>query len=494
MVRMRKIPMLSKSRFLAGLQCRLRLWHQCYNLEFASEVTPAQQAVFDMGHEVGRLATRLYPDGIPIEDDHLHHEDAVQNTSSAMDNPNVAAIYEAGFIHDGVRIRVDILERLPLGKWNLVEVKSATSAKDIYLPDVAVQYRVLKGAGLGIDRVILMHLNNRYVYDGEKIELHKLFSRTDMTKKAFIYQNQLPVLLTDFKEMLAKPEAPNIKPGRQCSNPYKCEFWEHCTMDMPENWVMDLTGIMQKRLDELEALGIRDIKDVPSTFPLTALQDRIKKCVINDQEYVSRDLKDDLQDMVTPLHFLDFETLSPAIPRYAGTRPYQTIPFQWSDHILSEDGTLDHREYLCEEDKDPRKEFTQSLLDALGSKGSIVTYTNYEEDIIKRLGMVLPEYRDQLNALLGRIKDLYKTISKKYYHPAFHGSFSLKSVLPALLPEMGYENLEIQEGQLAGLQYMKMIDPSTTTNEREKIKKDLLAYCGHDTLAMVKIRERLLRL
>ena len=172
-------------------------------------------------------------------------------------------------------------------------------------------------------------------------------------------------------------------------------------------------------------------------------------------------------------------------------RPTAPIDENVKDHILSEDGTLDHREYLCEEDKDPRKEFTQSLLDALGSKGSIVTYTNYEEDIIKRLGMVLPEYRDQLNALLGRIKDLYKTISKKYYHPAFHGSFSLKSVL---LPEMGYENLEIQEGQLAGLQYMKMIDPSTTTNEREKVKKDLLAYCGHDTLAMVKIRERLLRL
>ena len=491
---MKKIPMLSKSRFLAGLQCRLRLWHQCYNPGFASKVSPAQQAVFDMGHEVGRLATRLYPDGILIEDDHLHHEDAVQSTSMAMNNPNVPAIYEAGFIHDGVRIRVDILERLSKGKWTLTEVKSSTAAKDIYLPDVAVQYRVLKGAGLEIDRVILMHLNNRYVYDGEKLELPKLFSRTDMTKKAFIYQNQLPALLTDFKEMLAKPKEPQIKPGRQCSNPYKCEFWEHCTKDMPENWVMDLTGIFQKRLDELEALGIRDIKDVPPSFPLTALQDRIKKCVIKDQEYVSRDLKDDLRDMAYPIHFLDFETLSPAIPRYAGTRPYQTIPFQWSDHILSEDGTIDHREYLCEEDKDPRKEFTQSLLDVLGGKGTIVTYTNYEEDIIKRLGMVLPEYKGPLQALLGRIKDLHKTISKKYYHPSFHGSFSLKSVLPAILPEMGYEKLEIREGQLASLQYMKMIDPSTSTDEKEKIKRDLLVYCGHDTLAMLRIREEMLEL
>jgi predicted RecB family nuclease len=494
MMKMKKIPMLSKSRFLAGLQCRLRLWYQCYNRELASEVSPAQQAVFDMGHEVGQLATRLYPDGILIEDDHLHHEDAVQSTSMAMDNPKVKAVYEAGFIYDGVRIRVDILERLTEGKWNLIEVKSATSAKDIYLPDVAVQCRVLKGAGLEVDRVILMHLNNRYVYDGEKIELHKLFSRTDMTKKALIYQNQLPALLTDFKEMLAKPEEPQIKPGRQCSNPYACEFWEHCTHEMPENWVMDLTGISQKKLDELEAMGIRDIKDVPVSFSLTALQDRIKRCVITDQEYISRDLGGDLRDVAYPVHFLDFETLSAAIPRYAGTRPYQTIPFQWSDHILSKDGTMEHCEYLCEEDKDPRKEFTQSLLSALGRKGSIVTYTNYEAGIIKRLGMELPEYRNQLHTLLGRIKDLHRTIGKKYYHPAFHGSFSLKSVLPAILPAMGYEKLEIQEGQLAALRYLKMIDPSILRDEKEKIKIDLLTYCGHDTLAMLRIREELLRL
>ena len=488
------IPMLSKSRFLAGLQCHLRLWYQCYNPELASEVSPAQQAVFDTGHEVGRLATQLYPNGTLIEEDHLHHEDSVQSTLKAMDNPKVAAIYEAGFIHDAVRIRVDILERSGTGKWNLIEVKSATSVKDIYLPDVAVQHRVLKGSGLEIDRVILMHLNNRYVYDGKKVEIHKLFSRTDMTNKALIYQNQLPALLTGLNEMLSKPECPKIKPDRHCSNPYPCEFWDHCTKDMPEHWVMDLTGISQKKLDELDAMGIRDIREVPASVSLTALQDRIKKCVITDHEYVSQDLKDDLRDVAYPVHFLDFETFSSAVPRYAGMRPYQTIPFQWSDHILFEDGAVDHRAYLCEEDKDSRKEFTQSLLNALGSQGSIVTYTNYEEDIIKRLVTALPEHREQLLALVGRIKDLHKTISKKYYHPAFHGSFSLKSVLPAILPEMGYEKLEIREGQLAGLQYMKMIDPSTSTNEKEKIKRDLLAYCGLDTLAMLKIREQLLRL
>lgn len=490
----KKVPMLSKSRFIAGLQCHLRLWHECYNLELASEVSPVQQAIFDTGHEVGRLATRLYPKGILIEEDHLHHENAVQSTLKAMENPNVAAIYEAGFIHDGVRIRVDVLERLGDGKWNLIEVKSATSAKEIYLPDVAVQYRVLKGLGLNIDRVILMHLNNRYVYDGHKVELEKLFSRTDLTHKAMIYQNQIPALLSDFNDMLAKPEEPEIKPDRHCSIPYKCEFWEHCTEAMPEQWVMTLTGISQKKLDELDAEGIEDIRDIPASFAMTSLQDRIKKCVINNEEYISPDLKNELKGMAYPLHFLDFETLFRAIPRYAGIRPYQTIPFQWSDHILFEDGTIQHREYLCEQDKDPRKEFTLSLLDVLGDNGSIVSYSNYEEKIIRGLAFELPEFRVPLRALLGRIKDLLKIVKNYYYHPQFHGSFSIKSVLPALLSEMSYKNLEIQEGQLAGLEYLRMIDSSTPAEEKEKIKKDLLTYCNYDTLAMLKIRGELLKL
>jgi predicted RecB family nuclease len=215
--------------------------------------------------------------------------------------------------------------------------------------------------------------------------------------------------------------------------------------------------------------------------------------VKTNEQYFSKRLKGELEDVEYPLHFLDFETLGSAIPRYTGTRPYQTIPFQWSDHILYEDGTIEHQEYLSEEDKDPREDFSLSLLGTLGSKGSIFTYTSYEEGIIRDLAEVLSEYRDQLHALLSRIKDLHQIIRKHYYHPGFHGSFSLKSVLPSILPEMSYANLEIQEGQLASLEYLKMIDPATPTEEKEQIKKDLLTYCGHDTLAMLKIREELLK-
>lgn len=493
MMSARKVPLLSKSRFLAGLQCPLRLWHECYNLDLASQVSPAQQAVFDTGHEVGRLATRLYPGGILIEEDYLHHEEAVQTTLKAMKSPNVRAIYEAGFINDGVRIRVDILERLDHGKWNLIEVKSSTSEKDVHLPDVAVQYHVLEGSGLDIEQVILIHVNNRYVYDGENLDLGQLFSRSDMTRKALIYRNQIPSLLAGYKDMLAKPEQPEIRPGRHCKNPYECEFLEHCTKGMPEHWVMDLSGVTQMKLNELAAMGIEKIRDIPPSFSLSALQERIRSCVIHNKDYISPKLKGELMNVQLPIHFLDFETTGTAVPRYAGTRPYQTIPFQWSDHILYEDGTIHHREYLCDEDKDPREEFTLSLLDALGVGGSIVTYTSYEEGIIKALAEEFSEHREKVLALLTRIKDLHKIVSRYYYHPGFHGSFSLKSVLPAIVPDMSYGNLAIQEGQLAGLEYLRMIDPATSSDEKEKIRNDLLIYCGQDTFAMLKIREELLK-
>jgi CRISPR/Cas system-associated exonuclease Cas4 (RecB family) len=488
----KKIPMLSKSKYVAGLQCHLRLWQKCYNPDLASEISPVQQSIFDSGHRVGELATQLYPGGVLIQEDHLHHSEAVRSTLAAMENTRIKAIYEAGFFYDDVRVRVDVLERQKNGKWNLIEVKSTTSVKKVHYPDAAVQYYVLKGAGLDIDGVFLVHLNNQYVYDGKELDLESLFSSSDVTEEARAYQEEVPEILAELKDMLANSDPPAMIPSRNCKKPYGCDFYEYCTKDVPEHWVIQLSGIVQKKLDELGAIGIYDIGDVPDEFPLTAIQERIRACVANNEEYIARELKDELEDVEYPIHFLDFETLGLAIPRYAGTRPYQGIPFQWSDHILHKNGKVEHREYLCNEDKDPREEITVKLLEALGKKGSIYMYTGFEKDVIKGLAKDLPEYGKQLLATLDRLVDLYKIIKANYYHPEFHGSFSLKSVLPAIIPEMGYENLAVQEGREAGIEYMRMLDSATPPEDKEKIKNDLLKYCGHDTLAMVKIREKLL--
>ena len=446
-----------------------------------------------MGHEVGLLATKIYPTGLYVSEDYMHHREAQKTTKAAIANFDVPAIFEGAFVYDGIRIRVDILERLSNDRWNMIEVKSATSAKEVYIVDAAIQYYVLNGAGLGLDRVGILHLNNQYVYDGVRLDLNQLFHFAELTEEVHRRQESIANQVESLKTVISSDLPPAISPSRHCLNPYKCEFWEHCTQDKPKFWVMGLSGITNQKFDQLAEIGVEGIGDIPENFPLTALQDRIRQCVSSNQEFISPDLRSELLDVEYPIHFLDFETIAPAVPRYAGTRPYETIPFQWSDQVLSEDGSIEHREYLCTEDKDPRGEFTETLIEALGETGTIFTYTGYEERILKDLADNLPRFEQRLLSLASRFKDLYAIIRRHYYHPLFHGSFSLKYVLPALVPSMSYENLSIQEGTLASLEYMRMIDAGTSAREKERIKRDLLEYCGNDTLGMVMVRNELLK-
>jgi predicted RecB family nuclease len=488
-----KIPMLSKSRYLSGLQCHLRLWHSCFNRELASEVTPSQQALFDTGHSVGQLATRLFPEGILIREDHLHHQEAVQTTEHVLIDPNVSSIFEAAFLYHDVRIRVDILKRLDNVQWDMVEVKSSTSVKEIHLPDVAIQYYVLNGSGLKINRVFLLLINNRYVYDGKRLDLEDFFYFSDVTDQALSIQGEIPLRINEQKKMLDSSGAPVIQPSRHCTTPFTCEFWEYCTKDMPEHWIFNLYGISQKKFDELTGMSVKDIKNIPDAFNLTELQERMKKCVKKNDAYISNKLHAQLTNLEYPVHFLDFETVNPAIPLYSDTSPYEVIPFQWSDHILHKDGLLVHKEYLCEDHRDPREDFTRTLLEALDERGSIFIYTTYEKIIIKRLAEHLPQYRDDLLRIPNRFKDLCSIIRHYFYHPGFHGSFSLKSVLPVLVPEMSYNSLSIKDGSHASFEYLRLIHPDTPPGEKEKIKEDLLVYCSQDTLAMVRIRDQLMK-
>ena len=488
----RKKPLLSKSRFLAGLQCPLRLWYQCYEPQLACEVSPAQQALFDTGHQVGHLATGRSPGGILIEEDHRQHAQAVRQTAAAINRSALQAIFEAAFTFDGIRIRVDVLQRRPGDRWNLVEVKSSTGVKDVHVWDVALQYHVLDGCGLQILQAGLMHLNNAYVLQAQGPVLSELFRFQDLTDQGRSRHQEVAEALDGLRQVLAAAQPPEIAPSRHCKTPYLCEFWEHCTAKMPENWVLHLSGISQSRLAELSRRKITDICDIPGDFPLTEIQDRIRTCVCSRQEYVSPAVAGELKDLQHPIHFLDFETVAPAVPRYPGTRPYQVLAFQFSDHVLSRDGSTDHHQYLCREDKDPREAFTAALLQALGTEGSIVIYTSYEKDIVRALMEQFPKQQPALQAIIDRMKDLHAMVKSTVYHPGFKGSFSLKRVLPALVPEMDYGELAIQDGSQASVAYLHMIEAQTPAAEKETIAQDLLRYCEHDTLAMIRITEALL--
>ena len=177
---------------------------------------------------------------------------------------------------------------------------------------------------------------------------------------------------------------------------------------------------------------------------------------------------------------------------YVGTRPFQAIPFQWSLHVRDSDGGLRHSSFLDDGPGDPRERFITSLLEAVPSQGSIVVYSGYEERMMKELAREFPRYETPLLTLCDRAIDLLRLIRGSYYHPGFHGSFSIKSVLPALVPDLAYDDLEIPEGLAATAAYARLIAGGAPQSEEARIKESLLAYCERDTEAMVRIYEALL--
>ena len=484
---------LSKSKFLAGLQCLKRLYLQCYQPELAGEPDEKQQAIFDQGKEVGLLAQKAFPSGVLISEDHLHHKEAVSQTKELIADKSVPAIFEAAFTFDDILIRVDILERLPRNKWRLIEVKSSTKTKEYHLPDVAIQKYVLEQNGFKVSEACLMHLNREYVYDGKKYNLKKLFTIDNLREEILDFEDELPHHLTEQWETLSLTKAPDIECGSQCSDPFDCEFYSFCSDELPGDWVGNLPRI-GKKADQLIKMGIESIHDIPDSFPLTETQRRACECVQNNKPYYDRDLKDEIAALKYPIYFMDFETLFPALPRYAGMCPYDQIPFQWSVHIKrTPESKLEHHEFLQDDESDPRDAFITSLLSVLGEhkKAPIIVYSSFESARLDDLSQWFPKYAKRIDQVKNRLWDLYQVIRSNVYHPQFYGSFSIKNVLPALIPDMSYENMEVADGTEAGLAYEKMIHGGLDSKEKQSLRNALLKYCRQDTMAMVKLLEHL---
>jgi len=482
---------LSKSKFLSGLQCHKRLYLEVHHPSLATKPDAATQAMFDMGTEVGELARSRFPGGTLVEAGYRQSEAALAQTAALIQDPTVPAIFEAAVLHSGVLIRADVLERVlpaegqPCG-WRLIEVKSSTKVKDVHLEDLAVQSEVILGAGLTLVSVCLMHINTAYLYRNGAIDLTELFAIQDLSEAVAQRRAAVPERLATMSRMLLQAQPPAIEPDRHCHTPYDCPFWEHCTKDKPARWIHYLPGSKQV-VDKLTQQGVTTIDEIPAGTRLSPVQRRVKENV----EWVSEKLGPTLKTVQFPVHHLDFETVMLAVPRFPETRPYQALPVQWSNHIEQDHGDVVHHEYLHREGTDPRKQLAEALLESLGSKGSICVYSPYEKSVIEQLAEALPLLRTALLALVKRIWDLHPIVRDHYYHPHFDGSYSLKEVLPALVPSMGYDDLAIKEGGHAASQYYRMVFVETDWVEREKIQEALLAYCKRDTLAMVELRRAL---
>jgi len=483
---------LSKSRYLTGCQCPRRLWLRSHMPDVAAAPPAAQARRFAAGTEIGRRAHALFPGGVLVDEDALRHREAVERTRALLAGGNVPAIFEAAFLHAGVRSRVDILERLGDGAWGLREVKSAASVKEEHLHDVALQRFVLEGSGLRVPSLEVIHVNSGYVRGDGEIDWPRYFHRQDVTARVAPLRSDVPARVQFLHAVLALDASPAIEPARHCDTPRACEFWTHCTRDKPADWVFHLP----KRPDRFEALraaGIERIADIPDDFPLSGKQERVRSVLREGRAFVSTGLAAALAPAGPPACYLDFETMGPPIPLYPGTRPYQRIPFQWSLHRLDPAGVLEHQEFLASGRIDPRREFVATLLDALSDRPEpILVYSRFEADVLGGLAGAVPERAAALAGLRARLVDLLRVVQGHVYHPAFGGSFSLKAVAPALVPGFGYSDLEgVAGGDEAAGAFAAIAQGEMSEAEEARVRSALRVYCERDTLALVELHKAL---
>jgi predicted RecB family nuclease len=482
---------ISKSLFVAGWQCLKRLHLLVHKPALAGSLDAIELAIIEQGRQVGELARELFPDGVIVRAAAL--DEAIRITRDLVVRPDVATIFEAAFEYRGIYVRVDILQRRRDNRWRLIEVKSSAHVKDEYIPDVAIQAYVVSHSRIDLASSFLAHVNRGYVYEGGVIDPWKFFKIRNLTRRIEKLQPKLLPQLQSELRMLSLPQPPEIVPGPHCTDPATCEFFDTCNQPIPDEHISHLPGLRGGTVRKLEELGITFIRDIPDDFALNEQQRRACTSVQTGQPWLSAELGEVLGSLRYPLYFMDFETVNPAIPRFLGMHPYDQIPFQWSVHVQNQPGTPpEHYEFLASDTCDPRRHFISSLCEALGQRCSIVVYNaSFESQRLGELASFLPEFAQQIENIQSRLWDLFPIIRDHVYHPAFAGSYSLKAVLPAFVPEMTYEGMEVADGQDAGLAWESMIRGTMDREEEKRVKTALLNYCGQDTLGLVRLLDKL---
>jgi hypothetical protein len=483
---------LSKSQYIRGLQCQKSLWLYKNKPELRDKADTQRESLFEKGYQVGDLAKELFPGGVEIAYDSSNFNGMVQKTKELMAKGS-EVIYEASFKEDAIFVMADILVKNG-DAWDIYEVKASTHIKEYHINDTAIQWYVLSQT-LKLNRAYVIHINNKYLREGE-LNIEQLFTIDDVTEKVLEKQDNIELQLREMEEIL-QGNIPDIDIGLHCFDPHECDFVSHCWQHIPkENSVFDISYAMGKQW-KLYDQGILSIDDIPDDFHLG------KNAKLQVEHYKSGEIKIDkpkikefLETIKYPINFFDFETFQNAIPRFDKQRPYAQMPFQYSLHILHEDGRLEHKEFLGDENSDPRRPLAQQMLQDITPTGSIIAFNqSFEITQIKNLALVYSDISDELLALNERFVDLAHPFQyKHYYHPNFKGKYSIKVVLPTLFPdddELDYKKLgSIQNGgdamdTFANLYLLK------DKSKLEDIKRDLLAYCRLDTLAMVRIWEKL---
>lgn len=490
---------LSKSKYTRFCQCPKMLWLDTYRPELAVQ-DPALQRRFQEGNEVGDLAMGLLGDFVETTaytaEGKLDIAAMLKNTQKyiAEGKENIC---EAAFTKNGCYCAVDILHKTE-GGYEIYEVKSSTDIHDVYLWDIAYQRWVLEQSGLKIVHTYIVYINNKYVRQGD-IDIHKLFAVQDVSEEILPYYDEVAANTARAKEYIAQKNEPVMTLGEQCFVPYDCAYWQYCACDLPSPNVFDLYNIRTPKACNCLRQGIVSFDDiVKSGISLNATQRRqVEFEQLQLPTHIDRlGIKSFLDTLWYPLYFLDFESFQLCVPPYDGTWPYQQIPFQYSLHFLEQaDGELRHKEFLADENSDPRRALAERLVADIPTDACVLAYNKvFECTRLKELAETFPDLSEHLLAVRDNIRDLLDVFRDGFvYDRAMEGSFSIKKVLPALFPNdpnLDYHNLaDVHNGGEATDTYLAL--RRMDKEQRDRLRQSLLAYCGLDTLAMVMLWQRL---
>ncbi|GBU26554.1 hypothetical protein R84B8_00064 [Treponema sp. R8-4-B8] len=496
---------LSKSSYCKGIQCPKILWLDTHKSELKDE-SVLNRKILDTGNRVGDLAMGYY--GAYSEVPYNKDKSIMIAETKRLLDANTKIIREGSFSFNGNFCSVDIL-RICGCEAEITEVKSSTEIKPIYYDDVAYQYYVLSSCGLNVKKTFIMHINNEYERNGD-IDLKGLFTVHDCTEITLSMQKDIAANIERFKKITEEENEPDIEIGMYCYEPYECEYRKYCWKHIPKNSVFDVSGHglkMEKKFDlykrgviSYEQLLESSLKSEEKLNDAALLQ--IETFVYKKPPVINKEaIRVFLDSLCWPIYFLDFETLQEAIPPYDGLRPYMQVPFQYSLHIQETPGAEPiHKEFLANEGVDPRDKLASRLCADIPQNVCVLAYNmSFEKGRIKEIANWLEKLnKNSLAAHLMNIHDNIKDLmlpfqSRDYYSLELGGSYSIKKVLPALCPndpELDYNKLDlVHNGGEAQNTYAELAEKSP--EERERIRAALLAYCRLDTIAMVKILEKL---
>jgi len=464
---------LSKTDFLTYLDCPLHLWAQVHG-HILPQVSPMAESLICQGYEVEKLAVQYLQKYFVVEGKSL----STQQT------------FTSG--HFGAR--VDALVYDPSqDAYDLYEIKSSTSVdkQDIY--DCAFQCLVLK-PHLSLVHVYLLHLNKEYVLE-DQLDIAQLFIAEDITLKV---EENLPLVENERHQALLTAIKPSPEGIEHCYSPKSCPCPHLCHPKLPEFSIYDIAYLTRPKKQALERLGIQSAADVPDSFDLNPSQLRLVQLAAQGKPLVDyTGIRQELYKLEFPLYFLDYETFTSAIPLYSGYRPQERMVFQYSLHKLSGiGGSLSHFEYLCADQGDPSLGLLAQLSQEIGQTGTVLVWNkSFEMSCNTLMARIHPEYADFLEDLNNHIYDLADFIrTGLYLHPGFKGSWSIKNMLPVMVPELSYEVMAIQEGGQASETWWQMVHGNMPFDEKARTRQALLDYCELDSLAMVRIHEELYKL